>query len=93
MTAGPLFHSALSLLLIGVAGLALGLLHFNLLRRTIDALDAGWRRPALFGLARIIGTLLLFGLVSRLGGPALLAAFAGFLAARSLALRRARRIL
>ena len=93
MTTDILLQSALLLLAIGFAGLAAGLLYFHLLRRTVVALSAGagWRGPLLFSLARISGAVLLFGLTAHFGGTALLAAFAGFLTARGVALRQARR--
>jgi hypothetical protein len=93
MTIDTLLQSALLLLPFGFAGLALGLLYFSLLRRTAEALSfgAGWRGPLLFSLARISGAVLLFGLAAHFGWAALLAAFAGFLAARGFMLRQARR--
>jgi len=93
MNAAIFLHTSLALIPMGLAGLALGLVYFHLLRRTVDALGAaaGWRRPLLFSVARVGGAVLLFGLVTHFGAPALLATFAGFLVARWLALRQSRR--
>jgi F1-F0 ATPase (N-ATPase) AtpR subunit len=76
-----------------VAGLALGLAYFAVLRRTAELLGTGGSRlrPLLLTLARIAVAALAFFFAARLGAAPLLAAFIGFLAARALALRRVRR--
>jgi hypothetical protein len=77
------------------AGLALGIVHFALLRRSVD-LYTGSRRglaAAALTLGRIVGTLLFFALAARLGALTLLAAFLGFLSARAFALRAAQRVM
>jgi len=74
-------------------GLATGLLYFRLLRWTTAAIaeGAGWRRPALLTLARVLGISALLVLAAQWGALPLLAGFLGFLAARIVALRQARR--
>lgn len=76
----------------GCAGVALGLAYFAALRRTVALMagGAGWRRPAALTLLRIGGAVALLALGARLGAPTLLAVFAGFLAARTWALRQGR---
>jgi hypothetical protein len=75
------------------AGFAFGLAYFWALRRSVAALATGngWWRPAAFTLGRIAAALIFLVLAAKLGTAALLAAFAGFLAARAAALRAARR--
>jgi F1F0 ATPase subunit 2 len=79
--------------LMAVAGTALGLAYFACLRRTVDlfASGAGWARPVLLTLLRIAGAAGALALAARFGAPALLAAFLGFLLARAIALKGARR--
>lgn len=76
-----------------VAGLAFGLVYFRALRRTTDLLagGGGWRGPIALTLIRIVGAVILFAMVARLGALPLLGAFIGLLAARTIALRGARR--
>jgi len=76
-----------------LAGLGFGLLYFLALRRTVDSyLGArGWLVPASLTLGRIVAAVALLALAAQLGAAALLCAFLGFLAARALALRTARR--
>ena len=75
-----------------VAGLALGLAYFAVLRRTAELLGTGGGRlqPLLLTLARIAAAALAFFFAARLGAAPLLAAFLGFLAARAFALHRVR---
>jgi len=74
------------------AGLVFGLVHFAVLRRTVDLYGAGrGLAPAALTLIRIAGAIVFFGLAARLGALPLLSAFLGFLLARVLALRAARR--
>ena len=76
-----------------LAGLVLGLLYFAALRRTSVLLAAGndWTHPLLFTAARIGGAVVFLVLAAKLGAAPLLAAFAGFLVARMIALRFVRR--
>lgn len=81
------------LVLFAVAGTVLGAAYFASLRRSLRQVLArrgGWRYP-LMALARIAATALFFAVAVRWGTSALLAAFAGFLAARQLAVIAARR--
>lgn len=74
------------------AGIAVGLAYFRALRWTIER---GGKHPLVIHAvalpARLVAAALFFGLVARLGALALLAAFAGFLLARALALHAVRR--
>lgn len=85
MTAGGAFAIAP----LAAAGFAVGTGYFASLRRGAGASLArgAWRPYVTSALARIASAALLFTLAVRWGAPALLAAFAGFLAARWLALR------
>lgn len=73
-------------------GLALGFAYFRVLRVTVDLLLRG--HNPLLGLALTLGRLAVIGigfyLVVRIGGLALLAAFAGVLVAKMVMLRQAR---
>jgi hypothetical protein len=71
------------------AGFALGLGYFAAIRRTAALLagGGGWLPATALTLGRFGVAALLFGLAARLGWPALLALFAGFLCARPVALR------
>jgi hypothetical protein len=79
--------------ILGLAGGIFGLVYFAALRRTtaLLAAGAGWSGPLALTLARILGALAFLTLAARLGAVPLLAAFAGFLAARAITLRFARR--
>jgi F1F0 ATPase subunit 2 len=82
------------LALFAAAGIVLGTAYFASLRRSVRqalARRAGWRYP-LMALIRIAATGLFFAVAVRWGISALLAAFAGFLAARQLAIIAARRL-
>jgi hypothetical protein len=76
------------------AGLGLGLLYFAALRRSASLLAHGrhWRQPIALTLARAGAAVTVLALAARLGATVLLLAFAGFIVARSIALRTARRI-
>jgi hypothetical protein len=71
------------------AGLAFGLLYFAALRRSVTLLAArrGWFGPLALTLGRIGAAAIFLGIAAKLGAGPLLAAFAGFLLARVLALR------
>jgi hypothetical protein len=76
-----------------LAGLVVGLVHFAVLRRTIDLYSAG-RGPlaaAALTLGRIAGTIVFFCLAASFGVLPLLSSFLGFQLARTFALRAARR--
>jgi N-ATPase, AtpR subunit len=79
--------------LLAAAGFVLGIAYFASLRAGVRhalARHAWWQYP-LLALTRIAAVALFFAFTVRWGVPALLAAFAGFLAARQLAVRAARR--
>ena len=79
--------------LLATGGLIFGWGYFAALRRGIVAYVAherGWRVVA-WTLARVAAAALFFGFTVRWGAWSLLAAFLGFLAARQIAVRAARR--
>ena len=82
-----------SLTLFAFAGLAFGWAYFAALRRAADlyASDQARVLPAVLRLGRLAAAMVFFGFAARIGAPPLLAAFLGFLVARALALRAARR--
>ncbi len=73
-----------------LVGFALGTGYFACLRFTVRAHVAGTGRGAAVALtcARLIGAVLVFTIAARVGAGALLGAFAGFLVARTIAVRR-----
>jgi len=85
---------ALSLTLFAFAGPAFGWAYFAALRRTADlyASDQARVLPAVLALGRLAAAMVFFGFAARVGALPLLAAFLGFLGARALALRAARRV-
>jgi hypothetical protein len=93
MTGGSLASTLLLASAMALAGLALGLLYFRALQRTVDRLagDRGWAGAVGLTLARLAGAVILLTLAARLGAMPLLGAFLGFLMARMIALRQARR--
>ncbi|HJS92302.1 MAG TPA: ATP synthase subunit I [Steroidobacteraceae bacterium] len=76
------------------AGFVLGTAYFASLRRGVrDAVALrAWRQYLLLALTRVAAAALFFAFAVRWGAPALLAAFAGFLAARQLAVGAVRRL-
>jgi len=82
-------------LVVAPAALAIGIFHFALLRKTVDlySMSRGGFAAAALTLGRIAGTVSFFVLAARLGALSLLAAFLGFLSARTLALRATRRVM
>jgi hypothetical protein len=74
-----------------VAGFGFGLGYFAALRRTVEFYGAGRASlvPIALTLGRIAAAIVFFSLAARFGALPLLAAFLGFLLARSLALRAA----
>jgi hypothetical protein len=77
----------------GLAGFILGLAYFAAVQRTalLFVAGRGWLAPVALTLARIAAAVLFLALAARLGAAPLLAGFAGFLLARAVALRVARR--
>ena len=74
------------------AGVVVGLVHFAALWRSIELYSAGrGQLAAALTLGRIAGTIVFLGLAARFGALPLLSSFLGFLLARTLALRVARR--
>jgi N-ATPase, AtpR subunit len=95
MTAGLLASSSALTGIASLAGAGLGAGYFWALRRTTSlyAAGGGMLLPALLTLGRMAAAVLGFTLAAKAGAAPLLAAAAGFLAARSLALRAVRRSL
>jgi len=83
-----------AILLLAVAGLALGVVYFASMRRGVQLSIArqAWLSYLAWAFVRIAATALCFTFAVHWGLSALLAAFAGFLVARTLALRGARRL-
>ena len=90
LVTAPMLASAMA-----AAGLTVGLSYFALLRRTVQLYGSGHIHLASVALtlARLVGAAVFLAFAARLGATSLLAAFLGFLAARSVALRRARRVI
>jgi hypothetical protein len=80
--------------LFAVAGMAFGRAYFATLRRGVAAYAAGGAVRGCVGwlLARLIAAALFFAFAVHWGAWPLLAAFLGFLAARWIAVRAARRV-
>jgi hypothetical protein len=74
-------------------GLIFGFVYFACLQQTVARFAGGgdWAVPAALTLVRFGAAVVVLGFAARLGAAALLAAFLGFLAARTIALHRARR--
>lgn len=79
--------------LLAAAGFVLGTAYFATLRRSVLIIveRRSWSHYPLLALVRIAAAALVFAFAVRFGVPALLGALAGFLAARQLAVRAARR--
>jgi hypothetical protein len=75
------------------AGLIVGLIYFATLWRSTELYSAGGGQlaAAALTLGRIAGMIVFLGLAARLGALPLLSSFLGFLLARALALRAARK--
>jgi N-ATPase, AtpR subunit len=86
-------HTAELAILAGSAGFAFGLLYFATLKRSIAVFAGGRGLLAALGLtlARFAAAVVFLGLAAQFGAAVLLAALVGFLLARTLALRSARR--
>jgi len=93
MSKTAVVHSAEVALLAASAGFAFGLLYFAALKRCVVVFVAGRSLLAPLGLTlvRFGAAVVCLGLAAQLGAAALLAAFVGFLLARTLVLRLARR--
>jgi hypothetical protein len=93
MTSTALIAAAGVALLMASGGFAMGLLYFAGLRRTIDLVVAGRERISQLALTlgRIGTAAICLGFAGVVGAVPLLATFVGFLLARNLAMRTARR--
>lgn len=71
------------------AGFAFGGAYFVALRRTVSlfATGGGWLQLSALTLGRLLATAIFFTFAARLGAVLLLAAFLGFLLARTVAVR------
>lgn len=80
-------------ILMAFAGLALGLVYFASLKRSVTLFVGGksWLAPLALTLGRVGAAVALLYLAAKLGAASLLAAFIGFLMACMLALREERR--
>ena len=76
-------------LLMAIAGLAFGFVHFASLKRSVSLFVGrkGWFGPLALTLGRIAAAVAFLFVAAKLGAAPLLAAFIGFLMARALALR------
>ncbi|MDE3011052.1 MAG: hypothetical protein KGI67_09205 [Pseudomonadota bacterium] len=82
----------LTLLLGGLAGMAVGFLHFSSLHRVVRTLLSGQAAAALLlQLLRLLTLAALLVALARTGPGALLACLAGIIVARSLAIARSAR--
>jgi hypothetical protein len=93
MTGAPLTPTLVLLVAIGLAGFVFGFAYFAAVQRTalLFAAGRGWLAPVALTVGRIGAAVLFLTLAARLGAAPLLAGFAGFLLARAVALRVARR--
>ena len=87
-------HDTTAVAVFAAAGLVLGMGYFASLRRGVRIAVArhAWLPYMLLALARIAAAALFFTFAARWGMAALLGALAGFLLARQLAARAARRL-
>lgn len=78
---------------LALAGLVFGLGYFRLVRWSVSQFSNGghWLAPTVLTLGRIAAAVGLLALAAQLGAGPLLGAFIGFLLARTIALRGARR--
>lgn len=77
-----------------IVGLLFGIAYFHALRRTVDLVSEGrqWVRAVALTGTRIIGAIVLLTFMAWLGAVPLLMGFLGFILARMIALRPARRV-
>lgn len=94
MIAHDVVSNVWAAVLLAIGGFALGVAYFASLRRGVCLSIArqAWLPYMVWALVRIAAAALFLTFAVRWGVPALLAAFTGFLAARMLALRGARRL-
>lgn len=90
---GPALSSFALAALSGAAGFAFGLAYFAMLGRNVALFLQGGGLAAAAGLtlARLAAAVVAFAIAAKLGALPLLASLLGFLAARFIALRAARR--
>lgn len=86
-------HAAELAIMMASAGLAFGLVYFTALKRSVAifAAGSGFLAPLALTVARFAAAVAFLGMAAKLGAAALLAAFIGFLLARSVVLRLAQR--
>jgi F1F0 ATPase subunit 2 len=87
---GAAAMTAAMILLFALTGLALGIAHFAALRWTVRAYLTGTRSAIAWYVVRLAGSGAILVMLVRIGGPLVLAALVGFLAARLLVVRRGR---
>ena len=83
----------IDLVAMACSGFVFGLVYFAALERSIVLFlsKRGWLGPLAFTLGRMTAAVFFLGLTAKLGALFLLAAFLGFLLARTVSLRTARR--
>lgn len=83
-----------SIAVFAAAGLIVGFAYYGALWRTVTLLAGGspWLVPVALTLGRIGGAVLVLGVAARFGAPDLIAALAGIIVARLLAVRVVRRV-
>jgi hypothetical protein len=93
MTSASVISRSELIVATAVAGLVFGSLYFAALRRSVALFVDGRRRlrPLAWTLGRMTGAAVFLFTAAKLGAAPLLAAFVGFLVARTLALREQRR--
>ena len=93
MTHATSFSNPELIMMMVVMGFAFGLAYFEALRRTISLFAAGrgWLAPVALTLGRIAAAVIVLVIAAMLGAASLLATFLGFLLARTVATRAARR--
>ncbi len=90
---GPAFPDIAAMAALAIAGLAFGLVYFRAVALTAGRILSGAGPAGTVALVagRLAGAAMLFALAAWLGAGPLVAAFAGFLVARAVTMRRARR--
>lgn len=80
-------------IMMAFAGFMFGLFYFATLKRTVAhfATGCGWFHPVVLTLGRTGAAVVFLALAAKLSAASLLVSFLGFLLARSMALRAARR--
>ena len=92
MTHNPLIIAPALTVLMAITGLAFGLVYFATLKRsvTLFATGRGWLGPLMITAGRIGPAVAFIFVAAKLGAAPLLAAFVGFLQARSITRQAAR---